>query len=277
MIEENAIKNEISLRIKEFLIKENVIYDSSANYTDFVISYFDYFSKRIPIKKYVVHFSQELKDKKANLDNGEQLIIDEFCRKFNNGEDMNNHLSKNILYSQRYDMLLNQWNIKHLHLSLSEDMNSNRSSRYLLILVHKNDVYFLDVMNHLQGDEFANLDFLWILYKNDWLEKAGAIYSPEIKSIGLEIRNKEDLNRLWKSGVNQIIYNFEGKYYTFVNGITLSKNSISSSFYLTELNKVVYKIASIKGAFLHSVILSEDKPLIEIKVINGNKLMVFKV
>ena len=87
------------------------------------------------------------------------------------GESVKGYLSKKAFDVEFKDILLNQWGIKHLHLTDKEansieEMKNNRSNILLFFIVDNQDVYFLDVRKHPKGAGFITLEVLSIVYNN---------------------------------------------------------------------------------------------------------------
>lgn len=95
-----------------------------------------------------VHYSREL-IKKMNEEFSKELcdLIKLFEKKFDKGESVKGYLSKKAFDVEFKDILLNQWGIKHLHLTDKEansieEMKNNRSNILLFFIVDNQDVYF---------------------------------------------------------------------------------------------------------------------------------------
>ena len=123
-----------------------------------------------------VHYSREL-IKKMNEEFPKELcdLIKLFEKKFDKGESVKGYLSKKAFDVEFKDILLNQWGIKHLHLTDKEansieEMKNNRSNILLFFIVDNQDVYFLDVRKHPKGAGFITLEVLYIVYNNRWIK-----------------------------------------------------------------------------------------------------------
>lgn len=243
---EQIIKDKIKAEFISYLTAHEYTINQDASYEDAVICFYNYKEKRIPIKKYEVLFSRELTSKLTGLDDEKTSTLNLFKCNFENGIDMNCHLSKYIFGSQ-FDYLLNYWSIKHLHLNSNvanskSEMTNNRSDTYLLVLVDEfeSKVYFLDVIPHLSGDEFADINFLWILFNNNWIEHAGFAKIENCVSISYQITSKEDLMSLWKSHINYAAFEFNGAFYfNYRKGTTMFGNSMNSQEYLINANRCI--------------------------------------
>ncbi len=243
---EQIIKDKVRTEFISYLTSHEFTINHDASYEDAVICFYNYKEKRIPIKKYEVLFSRELTSKLTDLDDGKLSTLNLFKSNFENGIDMNCHLSK-FIFGPQSDHLLNYWNIKHLHLNPNvanskNEMSNNRSDTYLLVLVddYSSKAYFLDTMPHLSGNEFADISFLWILFNNNWIEHAGFVKMDNCVSIPFQITTKEDLMTFWKSHINYAAFEFNGSFYfNYKKGTTMFGNSMNSTEYLINLNRCI--------------------------------------
>lgn len=243
---ETLIQNKLRDELYQYLINHEYEIDVSSSYETVLLAFKDYKEKRLPIIRYKVKFSSTLERHFDSLPESQKQSIELFKYNFENGNDMNSHLSKYI-FQPKDDRLLNFWGIKHLHLndcvaSSKNELKNNRSNTYLLICCYKNEILFLDVMPHLVSDQFANIDFLNILNEDNWLEKAGFVPS-DAKSILPEITTSSDIYELWKSHVNVTGFTFNGKMYTPINGESLAGSSLSSTNYMIDINHRIFKEA----------------------------------
>lgn len=104
--------------------------------------------KRVEICPRKVVISSDLKEKMSNPNFAAAAkLIKIFAAKMESGEDINGHLSKGIYNADRWDYLLNQWNIRHLHLCEvpavnKAEMSKNRSSILLFFITTKANAFF---------------------------------------------------------------------------------------------------------------------------------------
>lgn len=183
---EKDLRKQIIQLLKEDKIKFNE-QDSTCG---LIISYLNVLNRRIPIKKRKVFISDNIE----RIINGNKLdkeYIDallKFKYNFENGIDMNGHLSANIYYSdfsikdkneltynQSRDYILDDWGIHHLHLrdkdaknekEMRRKINGNRSKYLLFIKVTDNTVYFIDILNHNEENVFAKQELVETLDRN---------------------------------------------------------------------------------------------------------------
>lgn len=282
---ENELKLMISNSIYEYYSSINMYnHFSKDDYTGLLLSLLDLNRKWIPQQKRKVFYSKEIKDKIENKKIKQKCIdlIYEFESKFLCGENINSHLSKNIYLPSNLDKLLLYWNIHHLHLSNKnaenyEQMHSNRSDYYLLFLIDKFNVYFLDITKHLKGSEFSSLKFLEIVFNNGWESVVPFVELPNITGVSFEINNKEQQNQFWNTNVNYFIHNYNGKYYGNINGVMLSGNSIEDMKCVCELNKVLFDISKQSNVILKSIEVMSDNCILKIEISVDNDDEVIEV
>lgn len=259
-------------KIINFLKSHNIRCDEGMTYTDSLIKLFDLNGKWIPTKKRNVVYSEELKGKMAN--NLSEDVVDLlyfFEKEFTDGKNINCHLSRNIFVSETYDRLLNHWNIHHLHLNKDEatsdsEMRSNRSDTYLLFLIDAENVYFLDCVPHLKGDEFADLSFIEIIFNNKWFVAVPLIKLNNIVSLEVDIRNKEEIYTLWKNNVNIAAYRFGDEFYSIGQRISCLGNRLSDTLLKCDLEKILFKLSQDPTLSLIDVSIMENDCILRILV-----------
>ena len=158
------------------------------------------------------------------------------------------YLSKKAFDVEFKDILLNQWGIKHLHLTDKEansieEMKNNRSNILLFFIVDNQDVYFLDVRKHPKGAGFITLEVLYIVYNNRWMEKIGARKVEGIIDLQPEIDSNEELYKLYKNGINYNILKFGNEVYMMGLGVSSKGHKMDYSIILCELNRKISQIS----------------------------------
>ena len=196
-----------------------------------------------------VHYSREL-IKKMNEEFSKELcdLIKLFEKKFDKGESVKGYLSKKAFDVEFKDILLNQWCIKHLHLTDKEansieEMKNNRSNILLFFIVDNQDVYFLDVRKHPKGAGFITLEVLYIVYNNRWMEKIGARKVEGIIDLQPEIDSNEELYKLYKNGINCNMLKFGNEVYRMGWGVSSKGHKMDYSIILCELNRKISQIS----------------------------------
>lgn len=179
--------------------------------------------KRVEICPRKVNISSELRKKMSSPDfAAETKLIEAFAAKMESGEDINGHLSKLIYATDKWDYLLNQWNIRHLHLcevpaNNKSEMSKNRSSLLLFFITTKTDAYFLDVRMHPKGSGFTAIDFLELAEHNGWIDLCGGMLREDIVRGSLQptITSNDDIYLSYKNHIN-IMLEVNQKYYWFM-------------------------------------------------------------
>ncbi len=264
------LQEEIRIKVLGFLNTHGFQCSEEADYTKVLLTLFDLNRKWIPSKRRTVVYSKELKDKiENNFSNDIVDLIRFFEVKFSEGENINNHLSRNIFLFEKYDKLLNQWNVHHLHLCKDEaksdfEMRSNRSDMYLLFLVDSEKAYFLDCFPHLKGDEFADLNFIEIVFNNKWLDVVPLIKMDHVVNLEFAVRNKEDIYQFWEHNVNVTAFEFENEYYSVGNGVTLSGNNLSDMRTVCDLNKILLKYSQDETFSVSEITVMENDSILSI-------------
>lgn len=237
----NEITNQMSIVIKKMLKEKHIRVDDDADDTRIILDYLDNRSRRIPQKKRNVVISQELKYKIKNKDfdiksKSVEDIIDEFeyiCQKIRNGGNLNFNLSEKIFDSrEKYkDIMLNAWKIHHIHLSQhigasKSAMKRNRSSVLLFFVVTYDMVMCLDIIEHPSSDKFFCFNLMRIIENNNWMKAIGFICNndPNYISGSLKpiIEKDEDLTKLYTDLKVNLAFEFGGKMYCSLDGITES-------------------------------------------------------
>ncbi|RPI13216.1 MAG: hypothetical protein EHM58_18875 [Ignavibacteriae bacterium] len=100
----------------------------------------------------------------------DNLIIDDIEREFQNGNDVNPHLSRQAIKPDYDDMLLNDWGIHHMHISNTRK-NPNqyfydRSDQLLFIKVLEENIYFVEIRSHNENLVFCRNELIEIINKN---------------------------------------------------------------------------------------------------------------
>lgn len=192
---------------------------------------------------------------------------------FEQGNDVNYHLSKGIFNSTSRDYLLNALNIKHVHLSQKEaysksGMSQNRSKYLLFCIIDEDNVYCLDVIEHPETDEFFCYNLVKIAYESGWIEKLGLCLVEGNYvggSLNFEVTNDKDLTTLYTDCKINSPFEFDGKLFIGCNGIAASGDDVSNVQRLKCFKKKV------RRTVLDSDKLLETKVSIENNgVINGN-------
>lgn len=126
-------------------------------------AYFSTCSRRVTTKPRTVHTPQNFQ-----VDDSVAAGFDELVRKFENGENVNPHLSRSIDSIDSKDKLFYDWGINHFHLGTQMDGNGfiQRTGPLVFAMVKQNDVYIIKIDNH---GTWTNKDLIEIIDSN-WPE-----------------------------------------------------------------------------------------------------------
>ena len=134
--------------------------------------------------------------------------LDVLVHKFENGEDVNPHLSRTTKTLEFPDMMLFDWNIHHFHLGteLEPDGYMSRTGDILYAIVSKDEVHFIIIHPH---NHWSDLDLIEIVHQN-WPELISTFKidgKPEVAFSSNEIA------QLRKAHVNVMITTQDGTGY----------------------------------------------------------------
>ncbi len=251
---ESRIKVDISSAIEDFLKKNLPDYHGKETsdikkYEENFLALMNVLDKNIIITPRKVHYSRELMKKIENEFSPELCgLIELFEEKFNMGENIKGYLSKMAFDAHFQDILFNQWGIKHLHLSDKEaknisELKNNRSDYLLFCIINNEDVYFLDVRRHPKGSGFTPLEFLNIIYNNNWMDKIGAHKIEDALEVFPKIETNDDIYTFYKHNINYSMFMFNDECFMFGWGVSSTGNKVEHTIQLCNTNKKIQKIS----------------------------------
>ena len=131
--------------------------------------WYDFFNlqkKSVSPQKRIVHYSKEFACP-SEVELGLKLLV----QKFENGDDVSLHLSKDATSPSEFDGLLYDWGIYHFHLGETIDHQTGRIERTGPVLFAKIDnenVYCINVYSHGKNVQqpWAKQDLLKIIHNN---------------------------------------------------------------------------------------------------------------
>lgn len=137
--------------------------------------------------------------------------IHHLADKFEYGQDVNpfqSRILEDILIGERTDLLWNDWEIHHFHLSNNIPKGSyfaDRVGYHLFAVVGDDFVCFLDAMHHAKGAEYADPKLYKIICES-WPELV-----DDLRGITPDKDwSKEEINHFRKMGLN-VCYSYEGQ------------------------------------------------------------------
>lgn len=252
----DKIKTDFSVTLSLIMDKENIRYRTEDN-DAIIMDYLNFCNKWISATSRKVLYSSQLRKKFEEFDPELKNCLHYFEDMFEKGNDINGHLSRQIYSADKFDMLLNTWNIRHLHLNprpatSDEEMKDNRSDYLLFFSICGDLVLFYDVLAHPHGAGFAPFHFLEIASSNSWLDKIGFIECKDIVDITFKVTSDEDIYKLSHKNNINLIYVILGKFYIPM-GVSTMGNPISHSLALIHLNHRLYEVSEqlLNGGFVY--------------------------
>jgi hypothetical protein len=197
-----------------------------------------------------VHVSRELRSSpEANL---HRPVLDELIRKIEHGIDMTPHLSRRIVHPYRTikptkpsrrsdrDLLLSDWGIHHLHLSLNlqPDGMTERSRDVLFAVFDGDNAYLIGIFAHPNEANWATEDIFAVMVRN-W-PNAGLVHQAH-GVIGLSQHySDEDRLKLRNAGISNLM-EIDGK--VFMPG-RLGQTAAGTPMQATrEVNALMWQIS----------------------------------
>lgn len=146
-------------------MKENGV-QSDKDGEDLWYDFFNLQKKSVSPQKRIVHYSKEFACP-SEVELGLKLLV----QKFENGDDVSLHLSKDATSPSEFDGLLYDWGIYHFHLGETIDHQTGRIERTGPVLFAKIDnenVYCINVYSHGKNVQqpWAKQDLLKIIHNN---------------------------------------------------------------------------------------------------------------
>lgn len=245
----NNLFNDYAKIRKVFLELKGFDLSHCSSSVDVMLSYFNLEIKTIsPIKRTVL-LSEEIQCPPHLIDRFENMKI-----MIEQGEDLSGFLSRLAGKPNKYDPLLYDWGIHHLHFydfKTSSKTEKKRSSELLFIFLQNKTAYLIDIKDH---NAFCDVDLLNIIDSN-WPHLTDRLcigYSDSVDN-GTP---KEGINKLRISGVNSTFTLKNRKILMSMmlgGGIATSGDSSLASMRVTDLQRDFDTI----GSYLNSI-LSEE-------------------
>ncbi|EKZ5661019.1 hypothetical protein REX01_000129 [Klebsiella aerogenes] len=150
--------------IKDQMVAFGYSYKDSSSYEDDLIKVFS-LKRKIPesIPRTIIELPN------IAIPNELRAGYDSLKKKITSGESIKGHLSKSIVKTDYNDLLLNSWNIHHLHLSNIPSTSGffERTGPVLFAIFFKNVAVFIDILSHGIGcsDVWVNTNLIEKLHK----------------------------------------------------------------------------------------------------------------
>ena len=186
--------------VKEILKLEGFTISNDLNDEEIMSRWSHWNLKQIEPKPRTIHLSSKIQC--ISLDEKYMNALDKITVALKNGEDVNKYLSKKLLQYDT-DFLLCDWNIKHLHLSNEDEVNSRfaeRSDKLLFLMHNSTDVYLIDVRDHNEKNVFAKRELIKIVNK-EWSYLIDDRKMQGARPVPGFILSDEDIDKLRRVGM----------------------------------------------------------------------------
>lgn len=202
-MEADEIKTHLKDRILDYYVKKKIKWKDSDT-TDFsllLVDYFEVLRKHIPPRRRKVYIAPELMQK---IDTpqyaGWKKRFYEIKEKFENGDDMNNFLSKRADENGFKDRMLTCWKMHHVHFYPEK----KKGDMLLFAVIMEDRVYMVDVLPHNKKYVFSTFDLLNIVHSN-WREIFEPYRLRGITDVEPVITKDEDIDKLRKAGISTAV------------------------------------------------------------------------
>ena len=275
MVTVEQIQKDVIDKIIDYLVdNEFELPSKSISFEESMEMLLDTNTKAIVSKPRKVQYAKEFLEKLYSPDTADNLraTVLSFVKKIEIGEELVFSLSKNVFKPYTYDDLLFHWKIYHLHLSDKQaeskaDMDNNRSGYLLFFLVDNDFVYLIDFRKHPKGNQFADYNFLEIIHHNGWDSVVGLVKNDSILECEYIAKSPSDIKNFWDNKINNVIYCFDGSYYTFLSFVSCSGSN--SILIWLEFKRVIMKALK-EESFDSFNTTVHNNSLISIELINQN-------
>ena len=148
-------------------VRQKFNLDDSFDSFDVIKIYAWYDLRRLPIRKWKVYYSRELKQNNFYLTH--RQFVDKIKEKAEKGEDLSPHASVLITKISAKDEMLADWGIYHLHIGHGTKPARiqgfvNRTKELLFVMPNRNNLYFIDILDHNSWTNFRLIEVI----DNNW-------------------------------------------------------------------------------------------------------------
>lgn len=197
-------------------LKKNLNENDSKYLQKLLLNYFNFKSKTLSNQKYDVECSNEIKVTLINLNEKYRRIFHVIKNKIINGESIIPYHSKYV--AEFIDNQFYQYGINHLHLNEGVDKKNpnfiNRSDYLLLYLVKDTKVYFIDIVEHIENEEWVSQKY-WDIFNKNWPEHNQHLKLKSVTDVNPNYSLKEK-EMLLKSNITIFNQSEDGVYTPFV-------------------------------------------------------------
>ena len=181
-------------------VRTNFNIDHAVDDLDVVRMYAWFDLRRLPQRKWKVHYSNELQQNPFYINNG--VYIDRIRHKAEAGDDLTPHASTLIENIQAKDDMLADWGIYHLHPGHGTKTASvsgfiNRASELLFVFPKDENLYFLNVLDHKSWTSFSLIKII----DDSWPSTIDQYKMKDVIGLAYE-PTEEELYELRKNQLN---------------------------------------------------------------------------
>lgn len=181
-------------------VRTNFNIDPEVDELDVIRMYAWFYLRRLPIKKWNVYYSNELKQNSFYVNNG--AYIDRIRDKAKAGEDLTPHASTLLENIQAKDDMLADWGIYHLHpghgtRAARSSGFVNRAGELLFVFPDGHNLYFLDVLDHRSWTNYSLIEII----DNNWPAIINQYRLNDVIELAYE-PTEQELYELRKNQVN---------------------------------------------------------------------------
>lgn len=243
-----ADRSTYSPKLKDWIKKNKRKVDEDKSQMDHLLirQYVNFNRKFIPVGPREVKFSSKVKGIKAH--HPERKVINLLADKFRNGENINPFLSKGLLCAYDEDQLHATWRMFHLHVSAKKTKHHyfmDRSDKLLMVFIHEDKAYFLDVRLHKEMDEENGINVVW---SRQELLDILAIEFPDVISYyklnGIlppqERLTDTQLETLKRKGVNPVFSSGDTVIFPMGGGIASDGSSAEVTMHSDQIRRMIH-------------------------------------
>ncbi|WP_444659953.1 hypothetical protein ACRQV7_06960 [Caproiciproducens sp. R2] len=192
--------------------------------------YFKVKKLQIPQKKRQACYSKEF-----SCPSGYEAALSEFQSRVENGSDLTAFMTTRRVNPNFNDLLLNDWNIHHFHLTRRFHPNglAKRSDYELFVYFTDTTAYFLQVYRHQKKHLFASQDLVRILHDN-WPELISNRKLNDVLSLYPHAPSDEEYDCLRKAHVLTMVEVKPGTVYFPLGGGYASDGSSTDAVRLSD-------------------------------------------
>lgn len=245
---ENDIRSSI---LKEFA-KYGQQIDTDIDLLNVIHSYTNWRKRFVGYGRREVLFTKELKNNPLYRQNKKlQKVVNKIAYKLKNAEDLTPFLSKGVvdyplndIRRRDIDLMLNAFNIHHLHLGNDREENmkygvqfTKRKDELLFARITKSKVYFINIYKH----DFPYKEDIFKVIQNNWEHLLEPYEMRDI--IDINHYSEDATKQLLKKHCNTAI-SINGKYY-MIGSVSMSGHSNNGMFDIYSLFDIINRYENI--------------------------------